>query len=144
MIALVRMSHRRRLRMRGNEFVRRMMEQMRSQRRRLTASPRSRQQLRPQTHQQPMGRSVLVRMMKQLNLQQRRLILSPRLLSKLHDTLDSRSVPRFLFAFVRDCIKGVDLGWWPFGTNASLGLLRQYILWLMQNRQAQHTYLLHG
>jgi hypothetical protein len=89
MIALGRMSHRRRLRMRRNEFVRRMMEQMRSQRRRSTVSPRNPRQLRPRTLQQRMGRSVLVRMMKQMNLQQRRLIPSPRLLPKLHDTLDS-------------------------------------------------------
>jgi hypothetical protein len=41
MIALGRMSHQRRLRMRRNEFVRRMMEQMRSQRKRSTASPRN-------------------------------------------------------------------------------------------------------
>jgi hypothetical protein len=108
-IALERMSHRRRLRMRRNEFVRRMMEQMRSPRRRSTANPRSRQQLRPRTLPQRMGRSVLVRMMKQV-LQQRRLIPSPRSLSKLHDTLDLQFAPRFLFAFVRDGIKGVKYG----------------------------------
>ena len=102
-------------RMRRSDHVRAMMR--RSQQRKSTASPTSHQQSRPKTLPQPMGRSVLVRMMKQVNLQQRRLIPSPRLLSKLHDTLDSLFASRFLFAFVRGCIKGVNLGWWPFGTN---------------------------
>jgi hypothetical protein len=63
------MIHLKRPRMKRSELVMRMIELMRSQRRRSTASPTSHQQSRPKNLQQLMERSVLERTMKQLSLQ---------------------------------------------------------------------------